>query len=186
MGITTLHLLPHTVVKRPIKIIYAKILSKLHNAMQIWLITVVFLARYLLFHFLALWSWTSYYRGRRDTQGTWLPMVTKAAWLRTWSSSWLGVSLDPWPSEEAWGLQGTPTRVQGLCPMGGDGILAFSTHCPHAFDPPAQPQQVSWHWESALGISSSTNKESSAAQTSGLNRTNEQKQSKSIQTELPW
>lgn len=56
MVITTLHLLPHRVVKRPVKIIYAKILSKLHNAMQMWVITVVFPARYLLFHFRALWS----------------------------------------------------------------------------------------------------------------------------------
>lgn len=52
MGIMTSHLLPHTVVKRSIKLIYVKVLSKLNNAMQMGIIIVAFLARYLILHYL--------------------------------------------------------------------------------------------------------------------------------------
>lgn len=51
MGTMT-HLLPHTVVKRSIKVIYVKVLAKLKNAMQMCVIIVILLARYLLFNIL--------------------------------------------------------------------------------------------------------------------------------------
>lgn len=98
LGIMTSHLLLHTVVKKSIKLIYVKVFSKLDNAMQMWVIIVVFPARYLLFHFLlGYMSSDKLLQGKkRKTQGTGLALsraVTKVAWHRTWSSSWLGVSL---------------------------------------------------------------------------------------------
>lgn len=52
MGTMTSHLLPHIVVERSIKLIYVKVLSKLNNAMQMWVIISAVLARHLIFHYL--------------------------------------------------------------------------------------------------------------------------------------